>query len=85
MPKERFEDNLKKLTKTIDRLESGELSLEDSLKAFEDGVKVYRKCQTFLEDAENRVEVLLKEHDMLKVEQFDADDDLEKDDEDDAI
>lgn len=53
-----FETALETLQKTIRRLESGELSLEDSLKSFEEGVKLSRFCQNYLSDAEKRIEIL---------------------------
>ena len=42
-------------------MENGELSLEDSLKAFERGIKLTRECQTALKDAEQKVQVLINE------------------------
>ena len=55
-----FEAALEKLQLTVKRLESGELSLEDALKAFEDGVRLTRTCQEHLSAAEQRVEILMK-------------------------
>jgi len=45
----------------VRRLEEGDLALEDSLKLFEDGVKLSRECQARLDQAERRIEVLLKD------------------------
>ena len=59
--KENFEDSLHKLEKIVSKLEDGDLSLEDSLKLFEDGVKLSRDCQERLNQAERRIEVLLKD------------------------
>ena len=53
-----FENALTRLEETVKALESGELSLEKSLKCFEDGVKLARTCQKHLAGAEKRVEVL---------------------------
>ena len=46
------------LEEIINKMESGELSLEDSLKYFEEGVKIHRQCHTALTDAEQRISVL---------------------------
>ncbi|MGK5082199.1 exodeoxyribonuclease VII small subunit [Bdellovibrionota bacterium FG-1] len=55
-----FEAALEQLQVTVKRLESGELSLEQSLKAFEEGVRLTRTCQEQLSGAEKRVELLMK-------------------------
>ncbi len=56
-----FENSLKELEKIVRRLEEGDSSLEDSLKLFEDGVRLSRECQERLNQAERRIEVLLKD------------------------
>jgi exodeoxyribonuclease VII small subunit len=63
MAAEKFETSLKKLEEIVRRLEAGSLSLEDSLKAFEEGVRHASFCSKKLEEAERRVEVLLKKKD----------------------
>lgn len=63
MATEKFETALKKLEEIVRRLEGGSLSLEDSLKAFEEGVKYASFCSKKLDEAERRVEVLLKRKD----------------------
>ena len=63
MATEKFESSLKKLEEIVRRLEGGSLSLEDSLKAFEEGVKHSSFCAQKLDEAEHRVEVLLKRKD----------------------
>jgi exodeoxyribonuclease VII small subunit len=55
-----FEGALEQLQNTVKRLESGELSLEQALKNFEDGVKLSRICQEHLASAEQRIELLTK-------------------------
>ena len=55
-----FELALEQLQQTVKRLESGELSLEDSLRNFEEGVRLTRVCQQHLSAAEQRVELLMK-------------------------
>lgn len=75
MAGDKFEVSLKKLEEVVRRLESGELSLEDSLKAFEEGVKHAGACSARLNEAEQRVELLLKRKDGAFVrEAFSPDD-----------
>ncbi len=59
--KETFESSLAKLEEIVTQLEDGEMSLEKSLKLFEDGVKLSRECQERLDQAERRIEILLKD------------------------
>ena len=59
--KQTFETSLKELERIVRRLEDGDLALEDSLKLFEDGVKLSRECQERLNQAERRIEILLKD------------------------
>lgn len=61
--KQSFESSLKELEKIVRGLEEGELSLEESLKFFENGVKLSRQCQERLNQAERRIEVLLNDGD----------------------
>lgn len=58
-----FEASLQELEKIVRRLEDGELPLEESLRLFETGVKLSRECQERLNQAERRIEVLLKDED----------------------
>jgi len=53
-----FEQALDGLTTMVEKLESGKLSLEDSVKAFEEGVILTRQCEKLLDDAEQRLNVL---------------------------
>ncbi|MBZ2190199.1 exodeoxyribonuclease VII small subunit [Alcanivorax sp. JB21] len=55
----RLEDALTTLESLVERMESGELSLEESLKAFEEGVRLTRECQQALKQAEQKVSILL--------------------------
>lgn len=57
----KFETALDKLESIVKKLEEGDLSLDDSLKMFEEGVKLARVCSTRLEAAERRIEVLMKD------------------------
>jgi len=60
MAEMRFEDALKRLEEIVDTLEKGELSLEKSLKIFEEGVKLSRVCNKMLDKAEKKVEMLMQ-------------------------
>jgi len=57
-----FEKSLKQLEALVEKLEKGDLSLEDSLKNFEQGVKLTRECRTALQAAEEKVSVLSKDN-----------------------
>jgi exodeoxyribonuclease VII small subunit len=70
----KFEDALARLEQIVDTLEGGSLPLEESLKAFEEGVAMARRCAKYLEEAEKRIELLTKdESGVLKTEPFDWD------------
>jgi exodeoxyribonuclease VII small subunit len=72
MPKERFEDALNKLEKIVSKLEEGDITLEDSLKLFEEGIRLSHFCSQKLDEVEKRVEILLKGKDgILKRQTFD--------------
>jgi len=58
-----FERSLARLEEVVRRLESPQLSLDDAMKLFEEGVGLSRECQKQLEEAEGRVEILLKKAD----------------------
>ena len=57
-PVARFEHSLDELEQLVEKMEQGEISLEDSLAAYERGVGLYRRCQAALEQAELRVRLL---------------------------
>jgi exodeoxyribonuclease VII small subunit len=54
-----FENSISQLDSIVERMESGELSLDESLKLFEQGVKLTRSCQKTLADAEAKIEKLM--------------------------
>jgi exodeoxyribonuclease VII small subunit len=60
MAEKKFEAALARLEEIVKELETGDLPLEQSLKLFEEGIKLSRLCNKRLEDAERRVEILLK-------------------------
>ena len=69
-----FERALAELEATVDKLEHGELSLEDALRHFERGVALARDCQVALKQAEQKVEVLLQKSPTAQPEPFEPDD-----------
>lgn len=67
-----FEQSLADLQALVERLENGELSLEDSLAAFEQGIALTRDCQGALAQAEQKVQVLLERDGELTAQPFDV-------------
>ncbi len=65
-----FEKSLEKLEDLVTQMEEGELSLEESLKAFEKGIKLTRDCQQTLNEAEQKVQILLEENDKTSISDF---------------
>ncbi|MGI9036404.1 MAG: exodeoxyribonuclease VII small subunit [Pyrinomonadaceae bacterium] len=59
--KNSFETSLSALEKIVRKLEEGDLTLEESLRLFEDGVRLSRECQERLGQAERRIEILLND------------------------
>ena len=57
----KFEDCLARLEQIVTALEAGNLPLEESLKVFEEGVTLARQCSRYLDDAERRIEMLVKD------------------------
>lgn len=57
-----FESSLQTLEQLVSKMEVGDLSLEESLKAFEDGIKLTRECQQALQNAEQKVQVLMQKN-----------------------
>ncbi len=70
MAKEKFEEALGRLEDIVKRMEAGEMTLEESLKAFEEGIKLARLCSRRLDEAERRVEMLLKQEQELVIRPF---------------
>jgi exodeoxyribonuclease VII small subunit len=68
-----FETAMRDLEALVERLEQGDLPLEESLAAFERGVLLTRACQTALKEAEQKVEVLLKKAGEPAIEDFTPD------------
>ena len=72
-PVAEFERSLDELEQLVAKLEHGDLSLDDSLKAFERGVALYRNCQSALDQAELKVKLLLDPEDPSGGVPFDPD------------
>jgi exodeoxyribonuclease VII small subunit len=70
MSKEKFEEALEKLEEIVHRMEAGEMTMEESLKAFEEGIKLSRLCAKKLDEADRRVELLLREEGELVTKPF---------------
>ena len=56
-----FEENLKELETIVNDLESGNISLDESLKKYEEGVRVFKSCKTLLTKAEKRIQKLTED------------------------
>jgi exodeoxyribonuclease VII small subunit len=68
-----FEESLKQLETIVAQLERGDLSLEDSLRMFEEGMRLSADCKRELDAAEGKVQILLKQRDgTMKSEPFPA-------------
>lgn len=65
-----FEENLALLESIVSQLESGELSLDESLKVFEQGIKLTRLCQSSLAEAEQKVEILMNQNGKESLQPF---------------
>ena len=66
----KYEEALKELEVLVESMEKGELSLEESLKAFERGIELTRRCQKSLDDAEQKVEILTREQGVVELQPF---------------
>ena len=74
MPKKKsttlFEDSLAELEQLVSQLEQGDISLEESLKSFERGVTLTRTCQNALQEAEQKVQILIKKNGTQTMDPF---------------
>lgn len=61
---------MEELEKLVEEMERGDLSLEESLKSFERGIKLTRTCQQALQDAEQKVQILLEKNGQQTLEPF---------------
>ncbi|HIF54027.1 MAG: exodeoxyribonuclease VII small subunit [Methylococcales bacterium] len=65
-----FEDSLEELAQLVEQMEQGELSLEESLKSFEKGIKLTSTCQKALQEAEQKVQILVEKNGQQTLEPF---------------
>ena len=70
-----FEDSLKKLESIVNKMESGELSLEESIQQFEEGMALSQNCQKILKEAEQKIQILMKKTGKEELIDFDSDED----------
>lgn len=70
-----FEKSLEELETIVERMEEGELSLEESLKDFETGIKLTRSCQQALNEAEQKVQILLDQSTSAEPQPFENSED----------
>jgi exodeoxyribonuclease VII small subunit len=68
----KFEDCLQRLEKIVNELEQGNVPLEQALKLFEEGTQLSASCRKELEEAEGRVEILLKQNGKLQPEAYES-------------
>ncbi|PWG65090.1 exodeoxyribonuclease VII small subunit [Sediminicurvatus halobius] len=68
-----FEASLKELEALVERMERGDLTLEESLQSFERGIRLTRECQRALREAEQKVEVLIGSGEEARAEPFEGD------------
>lgn len=66
--KETFEDTLERLEGIAEKLERGDMPLDESLKSYEEGVRAYRRCSELLKGVEKKIEILTREGESLKAD-----------------
>ena len=72
MEEKSFEENMEQLEKLVTELEKGDLNLDESVKKFEQGMKISKKCNDILENAEKKITILLKQENGIKEENFET-------------
>lgn len=73
--KQSFEDDIKRLQKIVEELSSGKLTLGESLKKYEEGVKLAQNCSLALDEAQRKVELLTKKNDKFVLDKFEEKED----------
>ena len=68
----KFEEMMQELEKISQDLEKGDLSLDESMKKFEEGIALSKKCSEIFETAEKKIKILIQDEDKLKEEDFDV-------------
>lgn len=69
--KQSFEDDIKRLQKIVEELSGGKLTLGESLKKYEEGVRLAQSCSAVLNDAQRKVETLMKKDGKFSLDKFD--------------
>ncbi len=69
----KFEEALKRLEEIVNELENYELELERSIELFEEGMRLVRICEKMLDEAQEKVEILIREGEEFKTEPFGED------------
>lgn len=72
MAEKKFEEMIETLEKISQELEKGDLSLEESVSKFEQGMKLSKECSTMLESAEKKITMLMHQGEELKEEKFEV-------------
>ncbi len=67
-----FEEQIEALEEIVEELEKGELSLEDSVSKFEEGIKISKQCNKTLEEAEKKITILVNQDGEMKEEDFET-------------
>ncbi len=70
-----FEEKLLELENIVEKLETGQLTLDESLMVFEKGIKLVRECNTILKNAQQKVEKLIEENNEIGTQPFELQDD----------
>ena len=65
-----FEETMQQLEKVVQKLENGELNLDESVKEFEKGMELSKSASKYLEDAEKRITILINKDNEIKEEEF---------------
>ncbi len=65
-----FEQSMKELEEIAEKLSNGDISLDESIKLFENGMKLSKNCQKILEDAEKKVNILINRDENIQKEPF---------------
>jgi len=76
----KFEDSLKKLEKIVEELENGDITLDEAIEKYQDGMNISKQCLDLLNKAEKKVQICLKDKDgKIKIKQFKDKDNAGKD------
>ena len=70
MEEMKFEEAMEELEKIATELEKGDLSLDESVKKFEEGIKLSKKCSDMIDEAEKKITILLQKDGKLEEENF---------------